>query len=79
MTLEEHEYPTIDTREIPAMAEYRRAQAIVRRGWLWRLFHWRAYSEARESLPALMRDSVRALFDGLIVVEDFLGYQIINR
>ena len=73
---EDYEYPTIDTRKIPAMVEYRRVQAVVSRGWLWGLFHWRAYREARASLPALMRASVCALLDGLIVVEDFLGYRI---
>ena len=76
MKPEEYEYPTIDTRKIPAMVEYRRAQAIVRRGWLWRLFHWHTYSEARASLPVLMMASMSALLDGLIVAEDFLGYQV---
>ena len=87
MTLEDYKCPdlaqilenigiTLNTREIPEFAEYRRVQTVVDRGWLWGLFHRRAYREARASLPVLMRASVSALLDGLIVAEDFLGYQV---
>ena len=65
MTLEDYKFPdqaqilenigiTLNTREIPEIAEYHRVQAVVSRGWLWGLFHWRAYREARASLPRLL-------------------------
>jgi len=59
---------TISTRGIPEIAEYHRVQAVVSRGWLWGLFHWRAYREARTSLPALMQASQRAFLNAVLVL-----------
>ena len=86
MTLEDYIFPdltqilenigiTLNTRAIPEIAEYRRVQAVVSRGWLWGLFHWRAYRKARASLPALMQASQRAFLDAVL---DF-GEQCINE
>ena len=57
---------TISTRGIPEIAEYHRVQAVVSRGWLWGLFHWRAYREARESLPRLLWASQCATLNAVL-------------
>jgi len=77
MTLEDYKCPdfaqilenigiTLNTRAIPEIGEYRRAQTVVDRGWLWGLFHWRAYREARASLPRLLRASQCATLNAVL-------------
>ena len=77
MTLEDYIFPdltqilgnigiTLNTRAIPEIGEYRRAQTVVDRGWLWGLFHWRAYREARASLPRLLRASQCATLNAVL-------------